>query len=275
MAITNYDGIIAARAAGKADDVFTQKASVGWVKGDWHSYVMVAGQQASATYAAATSGGAILSNTMRGAIPFKSCTGTDSKYLLSFAAGGIAGPEAAAFGLIDILWAGSSFLLNSSATQAINSPELTRSTDGRYNKLGVMKRSTSSTANTVTAWYTDAGGTATSVNVVITTAGASGRLLPTGYLGAPIPNGIKSIQSAQAQTAQTAGIVDLMIFRVLDVIPAIGQYTWVEKDMTAQIDGLLQLDIDSSKDCGYLSPVVLAAGASGRPITFMIRTCAG
>jgi len=275
MTISNYDGIIAARGAGKGDDVFCQKSSVAWVAGNWHSYLMVSGNQASATYAAATSGGAVLSNTMTGAIPFKAATAGDSKYLLSWGAGGIAGPEAGAFGLLDVLWAGSSFVLTNNSTQAINSPALTRSTDGRYNNLGVMIRGTLSTANTVTIWYTDAGGTATSINVVISTAGASGRMLPSGYLGVPIPNGIKSIQSAQAQTAQTAGIIDLMIFKVLDLIPAIGQYTWVEKDLTAQIDGLCQLDIDTSNCPGYLAPVVLAAGATGRPITFMVKTCAG
>lgn len=275
MTITNYDGIIAARAAGKGDDYFCQKSSVGWIAGSWHSYVMSSGNQASATYAAASAGGSILSDTMVGAIPVKACTAGDSKYLLSWGAGAVAGPEAGAFGLIDILWAGSSFPLQVATTNAINSPALTRSTNGRYNSLGVMIRTTLSTAATVVISYTDAGGTATSINVVISTAGASGRLLPSGYLGVPIPNGIKGILSAQAQTSQTNGVIDFMIFKVLDIIPAIGQYTWVEKDMTAQIDGLTLLDIDSSLNPGYLSPVVLAAGTTGRPISFMIKTVAG
>lgn len=274
MAITNYDGIIAARGAGKGDDRFCVKSSNAWTAGVWYIHTMVGGNMGSATYIAASVGGAVMSDTMAGATPMSSATAGDSKYLLSWGAGAVAGPEAGAFALIDLLWAGSSFVLTASGTIAINSPTLSRSSLGVNNQLGVMIRTAVTTANTMTILYTDAGGTATSVNVTIP-VGTSGRMSPTGYLAVPIPNGIRSIQSANAQSAQTAGVVDLMIFKVLDVIPAIGQYTWVEKDMTAQIDGLVKLDLDSSYNPGFLTPVVLGAGTTGRPFCYMVKTCAG
>jgi hypothetical protein len=276
MAITNYDGIINSRAGGRGDDVFCQKASVGFVTGGWHCYIKAGGFPTSAVVAAATAGGQIMTATSVGAIPFKQATAGDSKYLLTFAAGNFAGPEAGIIGLIDILWMGGSIQTNSSATQAINSPALTRSTAGTRNQLGVMYSTTiGATASTMTIWYTDAGGTATSITAVLATAGVQGRMLPAGYLSVPLPNGIKSIQSCQVQTAQGAGGVDLMIFKALDFVPGVNQYTWVERDMTAQIDGILQLDQDASNYVGCITPVVLAAGSTGRALTCMVRTCAG
>ena len=130
------------------------------------------------------------------------------------------------------------------------------------------------TACTMTVWYTDSGDTATSVNVVLPVS-APGRMSPTGYLGVPIPNGIKSIQSCQVQTAQTAGAVDLTIFRPLDFVPTVAANNWVERDMTAQIDGIMPLDMDTSLTCGCIAAVALQGGTTNRPVTGMIRTVAG
>jgi hypothetical protein len=96
-----------------------------------------------------------------------------------------------------------------------------------------------------------------------------------GMLCINIPKGIKSIQSAQAQTAQTAGVVDLLIFKVYDVIPGISQYTWVEKDMTAQIDGLKIMDLDSSNNPGFFAVFAFAGGTTGRQFSYQVKTVAG
>lgn len=276
MAITNYDGIIAARGAGKGDDFFIKKTSIAWRIGDWHSYVMSSGNQASATYAAASAGGSLMSDTMVGAIRFKGCSGGDSKYLLSWGVGAVDGSEAGGFGLIDILWAGSSFVLSDNTTIAINSQNLTRSTDGKFNHLGIMKRTALTQEATVTVFYTDAGDVATSVDVIISTLGASGQLLPIRNIFVPINNGIKNVQSIQSHSVILGGgSLDFFIFKLLDVIPAMGPYGWTEKDMTAQIDGIVKLDIDSSNNPGFITPIALGMGTTGRAFHYMVKTCAG
>jgi hypothetical protein len=275
MAITNYDGIISARAGGGADDrMFYKAAAASPIAANWVCHIKSAGSPASAAYANATATGANLNSSDVGAMPLTAATSGGGKYLLTFAAGGIAGVELGVVGLIDVLWAGAGIQMGSSATQAVNGTPV-RSTSGVYNKLGVMVSTALTTACTMTVWYTDAGGTATTIDVVIATGGGQGRMLPSAQLYPNIPNGIKSIQSCQVQTAQTAGAVDLMIFKPLDFIPAVTSYTWVERDMTAQIDGIMALDLDSSNVPGCLVPVVLYSGTTGRAVTGMIRTVRG
>jgi len=275
MAITNYDGIISARAGGGADDrMFYKAAAATPVAANWVCHIKSAGNPASAAYAAASAAGAVMNSSSVGAIPLTAATSGGSKYLLTFAAGAIAGAEVGVVGLVDVLWAGAGIQTGSSATVTVNGAP-SRSTDGVYNKIGVMISTVLTTAATMTIWYTDAGGTATSVDVVIATAGAQGRMLPAAQLYPNTPNGVKSIQSCQIQTAVTTGAVDIMIFRPLDFIPTVTSYTWVERDMTAQIDGIMKLDTDSSATPGCLTLVSLHSGTTGRAVTGMIRTVRG
>jgi hypothetical protein len=275
MAITNYDGIISARAGGGADDRMFYKAAIATqLTGNWHCHIKGAGNPASAAYANASAGGAVMNSSSVGAIPLTAATTGGSKYLLTFAAGGIAGAEVGIVGLVDVLWAGAGIQMGSSATVTCNGAP-SRSTSGVYNKIGVMTSTTLTTACTMTIWYTDQGDTATSIAVVIATGGGQGKMHPNLQLYPDTPNGVKSIQSCQVQGAQTAGAVDVMIFRPLDFIPTVTSYTWVERDMTAQIDGIMPLDTDSSATPGCLALVSMSAGATGRAITGMIRTVRG
>jgi hypothetical protein len=276
MAITNYDGIINSRAGGKADDVFFFKsAQAAAVTANWYNYIKIAGSPSSAvTYAAASAAGSLMTSTMSGSIPLSATTG-DDKYLLTFAGGVLAGAEIGVLGLIDVLWAGAGIQIGSSATITINSSEITRSTQWNKHCLGVMIATALTTASTMTIWYTDAGGTATLVNLPLPIAGGVGNMRPAGQLCVTLPNGIQSIQSAQVQTAQTAGAVDLFIFKPLVFIPTVALNTWVERDMTAQIDGILKLDKDAANTPGFICLVSLTNGTTARGVIGQIRTCAG
>jgi hypothetical protein len=277
MAITNYDSIIASRGAGKDDDVFFFKSAQAGatVTANWYNFIKTAGSPSSAvTYAAASAAGSLMTSTMAGGIPLRATTG-DDKYLLTFAGGVVGGAEIGVLGLIDVLWAGAGIQIGSSATIAINSSAITRSTQWNKHCLGVMISTALTTASTMTIWYTDAGGTATLVNLPLPIAGSAGNMRPAGQLAVTLPNGIQSIQSAQVQTAQTAGAVDLFIFKPLVFIPTVALNTWVERDMTAQIDGILKLDDDAAFTPGFLCVVALTNGTTARGIIGQIRTCAG
>jgi hypothetical protein len=277
MAITNYDGIIASRAAGKQDDpVFNKTGTIGGVTANWYTFIKAAGSPASFVASTnASAGGELMTSTKVGSIMLNPTTGTDKKYLLTFAGSIPAGAEIGVLGLVDVLWYGPSIQINSSATVTVNSGALTRSTSGKANQLAVVvSTAVGATASTATIWYTDAGDSATSITCVLSSAGTQGRILPAGSWGVPLPNGIKSVQSVQVQTAQGSGAFDLMMYRPLAFIPTITLNTWVERDMTAQIDGILELESPSNTP-GYLSIIALTNGSTARGVIGQIRTCAG
>jgi hypothetical protein len=275
MTITNYDGIIASRSAGKGDDIYFQKTgTVGGVTATWYTYMKAAGMPGAATYANASAAGSMQTATMTGSIPLGNATAGDSKYLLTFAGCIPTGAEISVLGLVDVLWAGAGIQVNSSATVTVNSPSTLRSTAWRNHRLGVFCATAITTASTMTVWYTDAGGTATSIDVVLGVVAAN-RMLPIGNQFVSLPNGIQTIQSVQVQTAQTNGAVDIFICKPLVYIPTIALNTWVERDVTAQIDGIVKLDLDSSYAPGFMCLVALTNGTTARGCVGMIRTCAG
>lgn len=276
MAITNYDGIIASRGAGKGEDIFCIKGAAGGVTGNWFAYMKASGFPSSVVHTAATSGGKLMTSTDICATPLSPTTG-DSKYLLAFGGGVVGGIEVAALCVADVLWAGGSIQVGSSSTQTINSIALNRCTDGVGVMIGVNVATALTTASTMTIWYTDSDDNATLTNVVLSTAGIA-RMLPSGYLFTPLvagDRGVKSIQSVQVQTAQTAGAVDIMLFKPITIIPTVAMNSWVEKDMTAQIDGLYQLAQDSSNYTACLQVFGFTNGSTARAVQYQVRTCAG
>lgn len=277
MAITNYDGIIASRGSGKGEDQWFQKTgTVGGVTQNWYSFIKAGGIPSSVSgYSAATAAGTKMTSTMSGAISLQNTTG-DDKYLLTFGAMVIGGVEQVVYGLVDVLWAGGSIQTNSSSTQTVGSATTLRSTNWRSHRLMVMASTiVGATAATMTIWYTDAGDTATTVDVVLATAGAQGRLMPAGQLFVNIPNGIKSINSVQVQTAQGAGGYDLFICKPITFQPTVAINTWVERDLSVNIDGIYKLDKDSSFAPSFLSVVAFTQGTTARGMNGFIRTCAG
>jgi len=131
------------------------------------------------------------------------------------------------------------------------------------------------TASTMTIFYTDAGDTATTVDVVLSTVGTQGRCLPSGQLFVNIPNGVKSINSVQVQTAAGAGGYDLCIVKPVSFQPTVAINTWVERDLSVNIDGIALLDKDASNAPSYLAVVAFTQGTTARGMVGMIRTCAG
>jgi hypothetical protein len=278
MAITNYDGIILSRAAGKADDPLIQKlGTVVGVAGNWYSYMKFPGTPTSVVaYGNASAGGSRLTATDAGAIPVKAATSGDSKYLLTVGVGSLSAAEMGAIGLVEVLWAGGQVQMGSSSTVTVNNTTVLNSTAWKTHEIGVMISTILTTASTMVINYVDGGGTATSINCVIATAGGQGRLMPNLRMGVGCPNGVKQITSVQCQTAQTAGAVDLFIFKPLAIVPTIAANAWVERDMTAQIDGILKLDIDTTSGEGpFLSIVGLNSGSTVRGPMVQLRMCAG
>jgi hypothetical protein len=278
MAITNYDGIIQSRAAGKADDPLIQKlGTVAGSLGAWYNYIKYPGTPTSVVdFSNASAAGSRLTATNAGAIKLRPATSGDSKYLLTVGVGGLSAAEMGAIGVIEVLWAGGQIQTASSSTVTVNSATVLNSTMWRDHKIGVSISTVLTTATTMTIWFEDAGGTATSIDVVLATAGGQGRMMPNLRMDVGTPNGVQKITSVQVQTAQTAGAVDIFIFKPLAIVPTIAANTWVERDMTAQIDGIVKLDIDTTSGEGpFLALVGLNAGTTVRGPMVQLRTCAG
>jgi hypothetical protein len=277
MAITNYDGIISSRSASADDPFFYKTGTVGGVTANWYSFIKSAGSPTSATtYAAATAGGSLMYATCVGAIPLQAPGNGQTKYLLTFGGMIPTGPEISALALVDVLWAGGG-CQSSEATGArnVNSPALTRSTNGLGNTLGVMVATAlGTTVSTFTINYTDGDDATQHIDITLTTAAAANRMLPIGNLVAgATPRGVKSIQSINNQATVGAGAVDVFIMRVLTVIPTIGANVWVERDMTAQIDGILPIGTTVSNP--FLTVAAFTNGTTARGMQGMLRTAAG
>jgi len=280
MTITNYDGIIAARGAGNVDDRFFGKnAAYGGVAGVWYSALRVAGYPGSLTYTDATSAGIIPTATNSGAIPLSSVASTSKKYLLT-AGFTVSTAALAAVMLVDVLWAGANVMGNVGGAQVINSAALTRSTNGiGCELLVVVSSAIGATAQNLQINYTGNDDATHNVTIAMTTAAAVNRVMPAGIvpfvpLNAGV-KGVKSIQSAAFSSTNAAGSVDIHIVKVLTIVPTVAAYTYVERDTTSQIDGIVEINVDSAGMPGCIGQLSLHSGTGTSMSAGFIRTCQG
>ena len=280
--ITNYDGIIAARAGGKGEDVAPCKTTAfGGVSGVWYSAFRVAGLPPSIS-PANIPGGSVMNDLSTGAIAITKPTSPDKKYLLTFG-GSVSNANLSVLLLVDLLVAAANISANSTSAQTVNTSALTRYTDGK----GVMMimcvtTALGTTASNVTISYTNQGGTSgrSTGAVAMTTSAAANRLQPSVGISPFIPlqsgdYGVQSVQTVTFSAAMGAGVLDIYLFKSLAILPTIGASLYVERDSTIQIDGLTELVTESGGECGCLGMFVLTSGTSTGTLQAFLRMCAG
>jgi len=283
MTITNYDGIINSRGAGKADDpVFVKTATFGGVSGAWYSAFRIAGLPPSIS-PGNIPGGSVMNRASVGAIPLLNPTDPDIKYLLTF---GGSVPSITGFSailLVDLLVAAANINANTTSAQTVNTAALTRYTDGKgVMMILVVTTALGTTAANVTISYTNQDGVSgrTTGAIAMTTSAAVNRLQPVVANAFFIPlqagdTGVRSVETITFSAAMGAGVLDLYLFKPLVIIPTIAVNTFVERDSTVQIDGLLQLPKGSDAQVGCLGCFVLTGGTTTTTLLGMLRACAG
>ena len=279
--ITNYDGIISARASGNDDDsVFVKTTATGGVSGAWYSMLRSAGLPASIA-PANIPGGSVMNRTYTGASPLLN-PASGSKYLLTF---GVSVPSITGFSavlLADILVAAANISATVITAQTVNTAALTRSTNGE-GVLMTMAVTTAlgATASNVTITYTNSAGvTGRSTGAIAMTASAAANRLQPGPGGFLIPlqagdTGVRSIQTVTFSASMTAGVLDIYLFQPLVLIPTVGANTFIERDSTVQIDGLTELPVGTDAQVGCLGCFALTGGTTTTTLTGFLRTCNG
>ena len=279
--ITNYDGIINARASGNAEDsLYLKTTATGGVSGAWYSLLRSAGLPAAIS-PSNIPGGSVMTRASAGAAPLGN-PASGSKYLLTF---GVSVPSVTGFSAIllaDILVAAANISANTTSAQTVNTAALTRYTSGA-GVMMVMAVTTAlgATASNVTISYTNsAGASGRSTGAIAMTASAAANRLQPGIAGFCIPLqsgdvGVRSIQTVTFSAAMGAGVLDIYLFKPLIMIPTVAANTFIERDSTVQIDGLTELVVGTDAQIGCLGCFALTGGTSTTTLTGFLRTCNG
>jgi hypothetical protein len=282
-AITSYDGIVAARAGGNAQDLVINKGSVTATTSAWHSLMgIVVGFPAAFTFSNIPTGVAP-TNASTGAWSFglSNPSGGNKAYLLTF--GVTASSTQSMYMLVDILVAAGNITANVATTaQTVSSTALTRYTSG----AGVMMTYEVTTAlgatpANITVNYTDQGGTSgqSTGAIALTASAIVGRLMP-ATIGpfmqlAAGDFGVQAVASATIDALMGAGVLALELYFPLTFIPGVAPSSYIERDSTNQIDGIVEIAQTSGAVLGCLGAYVFAGGANTGVFTGFLRTCQG
>jgi len=282
-AITNYDGIINARANGKFQDVVQYASSQTSVATQWHSSLRSGTKQPAGTFApAAIPGGTATSRATTGVMfpHLSNPTGTDKKYLVTV--GYSSGSTLNMVLFYDLLIAASNINANSATAQTVNTTALTRYTTGA-GVMATMEVTTAlgATASNVTMGYTDQDNVSglTTPSTAMTTSAIVGRLQPaiTGpFLGLAAGDyGVRSVQSITFSAAMGAGVLNLYLYYPMAFLPGVAANIYIERDSTVQIDGLSEIVNGSDNEVGALGYFVLPNSTASGNNTMFLRTVMG
>lgn len=283
-AITTWDGVVASKSAGLADDVLGYKTSQTTVANVWSGFFDSGGFPGAGTFTAINSG-AVMSAGVAGSWPMarNTVSGSNDKYLVNFGANHLTGTNIICF--IDMLWAGGNVLMNTVAAQAVSGVALTRytGTDAAGNMMIMHCTSAcGATATNVTVTYTNQAGTAGQSTGAVASMPASlitFRLGPTaGGLMIPLAAGdlgVRRVQQVQNSASMATGICAIYIYRPLLLIPTIATTTFVERSTPGMLAGMVKLGKDGSGYVGCYTFLVLPSTTSTGIQTYFTQMVEG
>jgi len=286
-AITNYDGIIASRAAGGMNDVWVSKNTsiTPAAAAQWYTLFRSAGIPAAISPAGVT-GGAVMNSASVGAIPIPDPP-SGNRYLLTAGVGVSAINGFSVLMLVDLLWAAGAVSVASSPVTVTGSA-VTRYTSastpnaaGNCLAIAIQSAIGAVAINPVFTYTNQANtGSRTSGTCTVAASAIANRIFPSDTAAVTlsttttIDTGVISVQSFTCST--TTGAIDLYIYRPLMLIPTIAINTFVERDSTVQIDGIQQLPVGSDSHIGCLGFLALSNGTTAcASQSAYLRTCYG
>jgi hypothetical protein len=291
-AITTYDGIINARANGKARDAAFQKASITTVAGFWYDTWVATGSGGAGTFLNTTAPtdaavDASTTGTLFGGTPFNPA-GSDKSYLLTL---GITAASGHFMGLlIDRHIQGGNYRLSVDPAETTGTPDTVTRDYGGGAGVGAQLIATVTTARatpgagTWTINYLDqaGGASASAANALPATADPVNRLIAHISVSSPFIQldaadyGVQQITSAdRAAALDTTGGTAISIVQPLVWIPMLNTANiYIERDLPSDLTGLLEL-ANVSLATGALSFLLFANAATMGAISGFIRTCQG
>lgn len=284
--IEGYADIVRNRAAGKGHDSVFHVGSISSVGAQWSSLIRSTITFPAGTFAPASlPGGEAVSRATTGALSagLQNPTGADVLYLITV--GYRSTQILNMILLVDLLLAVSGISANTASAQTINSVPLTRYSGAESaGNLLTMEVTTALgvTAANVVAGYTNQAGTAARATTshAMATSAIVGRVMPAGantpfMLLQAGDIGLRSVESITFSAAMGAGALNCYIYRPLHFLPGVGTNTYVERDSTAQIDGLTPLLKGTDGEVGCLNYFVLPNTTSTGDVTTFLRTVRG
>jgi hypothetical protein len=290
-AITTYDGIINARANGKARDIAIQKASIATAAGIWYDTFLATGNPAAGVFDAATPPTDTLPNsaTTGAFLPggMFDPGGTDKAYLLTL---GLSSSSAHNFSLlIDRMSQAGNFTL-AAGTSTITTPKTVVRDYGGGLGAGAQiwavittVRGTPATG-TLTATYLDqaAASSTTPANALaVTPTAINGGI---GHINATAPfmqlasgdYGVRQVSSTtRAATGDASGTLALCIVQPLIWLPALqAANLYVERDLPSDLTGLQEL-ANASQVIGCIGLLVFSNTTTLGTLNGFIRTAQG
>lgn len=286
-AIQTYDGIIAARGAGQANDWSFIKNTITSVANQWFSLFRAAGMPAAGSYNAATPPTeAACDRSTVGALSLglSNPAGTNRKYLLTL---GFNSSSTINMGLlIDLMVQGGSFRLTVATAETVAAPvavvrQYAPSSLGAGNLIAFeATTATSATAHNLTVTYKNQAGTAgqTTVFAAPATAVAANGIYPVNNAPfIPLASGdfgVQNVSQTQSSVALAAGVLALILYFPLMFIPGISSNVYIERDSTLQIDALTEL-ANSGQVIGCLVMLVNTNTTSTGAFNGFMRSCEG
>jgi hypothetical protein len=261
MSITNYDGIINARANGGTDDpLYIKNTSITpAAAGNWLSLLRSAGSPGPIV-ASGGNNGSLMDQTNQGAIPLISPS-DDIKYLLKAGASVSSVSGFAALLLIDVVWLANYSV--GSSPGAITMDALDRYTSGEGLQIGCAVADTlSAITPTVTVTYNPATGDTGSGHTATTGAFAaslaSPKMMPLTTPCLPLAAGDSGVTSITnvAISATGTGTIDLFLYKPLCMIPCLNA------NSIEEWDGFIEIEKNADDLSGCLGFLALAGGTS-------------
>jgi hypothetical protein len=293
-AITTRDGIIAARGGGKANDWATVKASLTTTANVWYcNFATVAGMPVAGTYLATTAPtDQVPTRATVGSLSqyLSNPGGSDDKYLLTF--GWSATQQINMACLVDCVNEGGQFRLSVTTAETVASPTNATRQYGSGNGVGnlltfIVRTAGTPGAGTFIAQYVDDAAANTNAPTLTQAAAAviADAIYPSSvaFTGAnnfglfvPLAAASLGVQAVKQTTCSVAGTGSLAsnVFFPLMFVPGIAATSYIERDSTAQIDGLTEL-ANASQVCGSLRLYMLPHTTSTGVVSGFFRTCAG
>lgn len=290
-AITTYDGIINARAGGKSNDVWISKQSFTTTANDWYCNALIAGFPGSFSFLSTTAPTQqALDRSVQGTLSFGLLNpgGTDKKYLLTF--GWVSAQQINCGILCDLQVQSGAHRLTVTSAETVASPVTIPRT--YYSPLGagnylwaVTTTAASATATNLTITYVDQDNNAGQTTVIAgpATATLANQLWPdsSSAVGAqPFFDmavgdyGVRSMSQTQSSVALAAGVLSLCLGVPLVVMPGVASNSYIERDSTIQVDGLVEL-VNVSQTIGALTMLLLPNTTSTGVHSAFMRTCSG
>jgi hypothetical protein len=277
-AITNWGSdVVNARANGYAQDIWPMKFSVTTVANQWSSFFRVGGLPQGGNYPDIVSYpyGQTFNNQTAGAFPLASPTGSNQKLIKQFGAQHKTGSNLVM--LIDIVWAAGNLQFGNYYDLSGSYPAWTRYADG-WGVMAAFEVTTQlGSAQGIGIGVYDYDGFPWDIGFTSTGSCIVYRLQPAGVPFMSLEDAVGGVATVSYidLVNLTAGVMALLVFKPLCIVPTLATTDWGERPIRNTIGGVIPLLKEAGGNIGCLSVLVLTSTTSTGIQQYLMETFEG